>query len=129
MTLDLYDNSIWIHYNGQTGNKLFVHSFDVTFTALASLSAEYMVEVEEEDDETIWKVEEHANRIQASYDELPEEFRNLDPWEISVSSDDATYFYLKVDFSEPSLDYLPSIPAISQLFEKILASAGVSKSK
>ena len=128
MTLDLEDNSIWIHYDGLEGSNLFVHSFDVTITGLWSLTADYLVEVDEEDDATLWKVEEHAKRIERTRNELPVEFRELDPWEISVSSDDATFFYLRAEFSEPSLDNLPSIPAISEFFEKVLASAGVNRS-
>ena len=128
MTLDLDDNSIWIHFDGLKGNNLVVHSLDVIINGLTSLKADYMVEVDEEDYETKWKVEEHAKRIMRTRTELPEEFHELDPWEISVGEQEMTFFSLRVEFSEPSLVHLPSIPAISKLFEKILVKAGVSKS-
>jgi len=127
MEIDLDDNSIWINYQGLMGSNLLVDSFDVIFTGLKRLETECTVEVDEDDNETMWKVEEHANRIQSILDELPEEFRDLDPWEVSVSSEDVTSFCLKADFVEDSVSYLPSIPAISEFFEKVLKSAGVNK--
>lgn len=127
MEIDLDDNSIWINYQGLMGSTLFVDSFDVTFTGLKRLEAECYIPIEEDDDETVWKVEEHAKRIQSTYDKLPEKFRDLDPWEISVSSQDETRFCLSANFSEESISYLPSIPALSEFFETVLKSAGVKR--
>lgn len=109
------------------GSNLFVDSFDVTFTGLKSLTADCLVEVDEEDDETLGLVEEHARRIERASEELPEEFRDLDPWEIFVLPQGETFICLRAHFSEPSLGYIPSIPAISEFFENVLASAGVSR--
>ena len=127
MEIDLDDNSIWINYQGLMGSNLLVDSFDIFITGLKRLETECTVEVDEDDDETMWKVEEHANRIRSILDELPEGFRELDHWEVSVSSEDVTSFCLKADFVEESVSYLPSIPAISEFFEKVLKSAGVTK--
>ena len=128
MTLDLYDNSIWIYYDSFVGSNLFVDSFDVTFTGLKRLTADCIVEVEEDDFETLDQVKEHAMKTRRTSRKLPEEFRDLDPWEIDVLALDETNICLRVHFSEESYEYLPSIPAISTFFENVLTSAGVSKS-
>ena len=128
MIIDLDDNSIWIYYDALLGCNLFVDSFDVTFSGLKSLTADCIVDVDEDDDTTLGQVEEHGMRIRRTSSELPEEFRDLDPWEFSVLPQGMTSICLRVHFSEPSLGYLPSIPAISEFFEKVLVSAGVSKS-
>ena len=106
---------------------MFVNSFDVTFTGLKCLTADCIVEVDEDDYTTLSKVKEHGMRIREESDELPEEFRDLDDWEFFVLGHDEG-ICLRVHFSEESLDYLPSIPVISEFFEKVLASAGVSRS-
>lgn len=128
MEIDPDDNSIWIYYDRLMGSSLFVDSFDVTFTGLKRLTADCLVEVDEEDYETLGKVEEHTRRIKRSGKELPEEFGDLDFLEIIVLSQDETNICLRANFSEESRDWLPSIPAISEFFEKVLASAGVSRS-
>jgi len=128
MEIDLDDNSIWINYEGLIGSNLFVDSFDVTFSGLKRLTADCLVNVDEEDYETLGLVEEHARRIERASEELPEEFRDLDPWEISILAQGETSICLRAHFSEESLGYLPSIPAISEFFENVLASAGVSRS-
>jgi len=128
MEIDLDDNRIWIYYGSLRGSNLLVDSFDVTFTGLKSLTADCIVNVDEDDYDTWGQVEEHAMRIRRTHEELPEEFRDLDPWEVFVLAQDETSIGLRVHFSEPSLGYLPSIPAISEFFEKVLASAGVNRS-
>ncbi len=128
MEIDLDDNSIWIHYEGLMGSNLFVDSFDVTFTGLKRLTADCTVNVDEDDYETLGQIEEHARRIRRASKDLPEEFGNLDPWEIIVLSQDETSICIRTHFSEESFSYLPSIPAISEFFKKVLASAGVSRS-
>jgi hypothetical protein len=128
MEIDLDDNSIWIYYDALLGSNLFVNSFDVTFTGLKCLTADCIVDVDEDDDKILGQVEEHAMRIRRTSGELPEEFRDLDPWEFFVLAQGETSICLRVHFSEESLDYLPSIPVISEFFEKVLASAGVSRS-
>lgn len=128
MSIDLDDNRIWIYYEALVNSNLFVDSFDVTFTGMKRLTADYIVVVDEGDDKTLDQLEEHAMIIRHTSSELPEEFRDLDPWEIFVLAQDETSICLRVDFSEESLGYLPSIPVISEFFEKILVSAGVTKS-
>jgi hypothetical protein len=126
MEIDLDDNRIWIYYHALDGSNLFVDSFDVTLTGLKSLSADCIIQVDEDDYETLDKVKEHAMKVSES-SELPEEFYDLDFWEIDILAQDETSICLRADFSEESLEYLPSIPVISELFEKILTSAGVSR--
>jgi len=128
MEIDLDDNRIWIYYDALRGSNLFVDSFDVTFTGLKSLTADCIVDVAEDDHETLGRVEEHAMRIRRTSKELSEEFRDLDPWDVFVLAQDETSICLRVHFSEESLGWVPSIPAISKFFEKILVSAGVSRS-
>jgi hypothetical protein len=128
MEIDLDDDSIWINYEGLIGSNLFVDSFDITFSGLKSLTADCLVEVDEDDDGTLGQVEEHARRIKRTLEELSEEFRDLDPWEIFVLAQDEASICLRIHFSEESLGSLPSIPAISEFFENVLASAGVSRS-
>lgn len=128
MEINPDDNSIWISYDGFMGSSLFVDSFDVTFTGLKKLTADCIMKVDEDDYETSGQVKEHAMRIRRTSEELPEEFRDLDYWEIFVLPEGETNICLRAHFSEESRDWLPSIPAISEFFEKVLASAGVSRS-
>ena len=128
MTIDLDDNSIWIYYVRLQGSNLFVDSYDVTFTGLKSLTADCILHVDEDDYETLGRIEEHALRIRSTGEELPEEFRDLDPWDVFVLAQDETSICLRVDFSEESLGWMPSIPAISEFFEKVLKNAGVNRS-
>ncbi|MBA7600808.1 hypothetical protein ES703_07868 [subsurface metagenome] len=128
MTIDLDDNSIWINYNGLIGSNLCVDAFDVTLTGLKRLTADCTIHVDEDNYETSERVQEHAQRIRRTQKELPEEFHNLDPWEVDVLVDDETSFILRAYFSEDFWGYLPPIPSISEFFEKVLASAEVSRS-
>ena len=123
MEIDLDENSIWINYDALLGSNLFVDSFDVTFSGLKSLTADCIIEVDEDDDTILGKIEEHAMRIRRTSSELPEEFLDLDPWEFFVLEQDEISICLRVEFSEESLGYLPSIPVISEFFEKVLVSA------
>jgi hypothetical protein len=122
MEIDLDDNSIWISYDDHIGSNLFVDSFDVTLSGLKSLTADCIIEVVEDDYETLGHIEEQAKRIKRSSKELPEELRNLDPWEIFVLAQDEFSICLRAHFSEENTENLPSIPAISELFETVLAA-------
>jgi len=126
MEINLDDNRMWFSYAGFQGSPLFVDSIEVTFSGLKTLFADCLFEVDGYDDyETVKQVEEHARRIKRIKKELPEEFRDLDPWEISILEQDETMSSLRVRFSEETIDYLPSIPAVSEFFEKVLKSAGI----
>jgi len=126
MEINLDDNRIEVYYNSIQGSSLLVNYFYVTFTGLKRLTADCDIEVDEEKNETRDLIEEHARRIKRIKKELPEEFHELEPWYIDVSLDDAS-ICLRATFSEPAIEYLPSIPAISEFFEKVLTSAGVSR--
>ena len=84
-------------------------------TGLKRLTADCIIHVDKDDYETSERVQEHAQRIRRTQKELPEEFHNLDPWEVDVLVDDETSFTIRAYFSEESVGYLPSIPAISVL--------------
>jgi len=125
MEIDLEEMRIWVNYDALKVCDLYVDSFDLTLTGLQRLTATYLLDVEKVDETALERIREIVDNFSDIEGlELPEAFHDIMDFSVDVVDED-DFLRLNVDITEESLDYLPSLPAISELFKQILEKAGI----
>lgn len=125
MEIDLDEMSIWVYFDALRGCDLYVHSFDLTLTGLQRLTATYLVDVDKVDDDAVDRIIDFDQVIGWKEGlELPESFHDVMDSSIAVV-DVNEFLRLNIDITEEFINYLPTIPDISEVFKRILEKAGV----
>jgi len=127
MEFDLEEMSIWINYAGLIDNDLFVDAFEVNLSGLKRLSASYSLDYDRVDSSTLDKIKDIIKNIHRTPGlSIPEMFNDVMGYHIDYFEDEDV-LRLTINIVEESMGYLPSIPAISDLFKQILSSVGIVK--
>ena len=125
MEFDLDEMRIWVYFEAFRDCELYVDSFDLTLTGLQRITATYLVDVEKVDDATVDRIIDIAQDIGWSEGlELPESFYDIMDSSIDVVDEDE-FLRLNIDITEENINYLPTIPDISEVFKQIMEKAGV----
>lgn len=129
MEFDLDEMSIWINYAGLTESDLYVDDIDVNLSGLKRLSASYSLNYDRVDSSALEKIKDIIKNIHKTPGlSIPDVFNDVMEHHVDFIEDE-DFLKLTIDIVEESMGYLPSIPAISDLFKQILNSAGIDHSR
>lgn len=119
LDINLDEISMWISFSAMNGCDLHVHSFDISLTGLARLEATYPMDVKKDADLVFSRLKDIVDNVRDSI-ELPASFQDMMDFDIDIDKEDENSLTLRVDITEETLDHLPLISDISDLFFKIL---------
>lgn len=113
-----------ITYGALPKNGLYVDSFYVLWYGVADLSATYYLDIDAVDDTVVAKIKDIAENIEETgdfHENFP--FLNLD-YSVDVIEED-DFLDVSVRIFGQELDYLPTIPTISEFIKQLMEKAGV----
>lgn len=122
---DLDENYMWLSYAALRGCNLLIDQIDITLkSGLKGLTTHSYIEVKKVNNKVLGKLKELVESIEIP----PREFGDVTDYKIEVEEDDE-FWHLRVDFTDESLSYLPSVKGISKFVERIFKKAGIKNKK
>jgi len=125
LNLDVQENCLQVSFDSHC--DLQVDIFEVTLKpGLKELAAMAILEARNISEEAADRLKEIVRNVEDEI-ELPEEFYDLEDYEIEVEDDLPDSLYLTVNCYADSVIFFPKIPRISQLIQQILQKAGIER--
>ena len=123
--IDLDENYMWLSYAALRGCNLLIDQIDITLkSGLKGLTTHSYIEVKKVNNKVLGKLKELVESIEIP----PREFGDVTDYKIEVEEDDE-FWHLRIDFTDESLSYLPSVKGISKFVERIFKKAGIKNKK
>jgi hypothetical protein len=120
LDIDLDEDYMWFHYVALVGCNLQIDEFSVILKpGLRILRTVSHIEVEKVSNKILRKLKKIAPKV-----ELPEEFHELDDYNIEIQEDEE-FWRIEIDCTAESLVYLPSVNRISEFVVQLFKKAGV----
>jgi hypothetical protein len=117
---DLEKNYFRFLYAAYSDSPLNIYSFDVTKeNGSASLSTNTGIYVKQTSQESLDKLRKVISDFSDPFD--------LSEFNIEIEDDDEEMWTIRIDCSDESLDYLPTIKQMSRVVKQILKKAGVKQ--
>ena len=118
--IDLDENYMWFSYAALIGCDLQVDALYVDLRpGLKTLTTNSYIEVKEVNNKALKKLEKLVRTV-----EVPEEFERLEDYNIEIEEDEE-FWTLRIDCTDESLNYLPSVKRISEFVAQVFKKAGI----